>query len=87
MSTIRQVSISDATHGYRCDSCGNRTRFDFFETKKSRVFRHYSLGGAVTEEEEEIIEYHVERIVCRWCGSVDAVRVAEASDVAAGPAE
>lgn len=58
---------------YRCDACGNKTRFDVFETKKVRGFHHFTLGGEVTIEEEEILERDVERIVCRWCGSADSI--------------
>jgi hypothetical protein len=65
---------------YRCEACGNKTRFDVFETTRARRFFHYTLGGDVTIEEEEILDRNVERIVCRWCGATDAVveeRVAE----------
>ena len=58
---------------YRCDACGNKTRFDVFETKKVRGFHHFTLAGEVTIEEEEILERVVERVVCRWCGSADQI--------------
>ena len=58
---------------YRCDACGNKTRFDVYETKKVRGFHHFTLGGDVTVEEEEILERDVERVVCRWCGSADQI--------------
>ena len=58
---------------YRCDACGNKTRFDVFETKKVRGFHHFTLGGEVTIEEEEVLERAVERVVCRWCGSADQI--------------
>ena len=58
---------------YRCDACGNKTRFDIYETKKVRGFHHFTLAGDVTIEEEEILERDVERIVCRWCGSADSI--------------
>lgn len=54
---------------YLCTACGNKTRFDVFETKRTRTFQHYSLGGEMTVEEEEILEGSVEKVVCRWCGS------------------
>ena len=59
---------------YRCDGCGNRTRFDVFESKRVRAFHHYSLGGEMNVEEEEILERNVEKVVCRWCGSADQVK-------------
>lgn len=58
---------------YRCDACGNKTRFDVYETKKVRAFHHFTLAGEVTVEEEEVLEHDVERVVCRWCGSADQI--------------
>lgn len=52
-----------------CPQCGNKTRFDVFETKKVRAFHHFSLGGEDTVEEEEVLTRVVERVVCRWCGA------------------
>ena len=58
---------------YRCDACGNRTRFDVFESKRVRAFHHFTLGGDDTIEEEEILEHNVDRVTCRWCGSSDSI--------------
>ena len=58
---------------FRCDLCGNKTRFDIFETKRVRAFHHFTLGGDDAIEEEEILAREVEKIVCRWCGSADAI--------------
>jgi hypothetical protein len=58
---------------YRCDACGNKTRFDVFESKRVRSFHHYTLGGDLTVEEEEVLGRDIERVVCRWCGSSEAV--------------
>lgn len=58
---------------YRCEMCGNKTRFDVYDTVRRRRFEHADLGGGVTIEDEEIIERTVERVVCRWCESSDAV--------------
>jgi hypothetical protein len=54
---------------YRCGACGNRTRFDVVETKRVRTFHHFTLGGEVTIEDEEVLDRAVEAVVCRWCGS------------------
>jgi hypothetical protein len=58
---------------YRCRACGNLTRFDVFESRRSRRFHHYSLGGELTVEEEEVLSSEVEKVVCRWCGSSDQI--------------
>jgi hypothetical protein len=58
---------------YRCDACGNKTRFDVVETKRVRGFHHFTLGGDVMVEEEEVLDRVVESVVCRWCGSSDAI--------------
>jgi hypothetical protein len=61
---------------YRCESCGNVTRFDVVATRRTRAFHHYTIGGDLTIEEEEVLDEHVERVECRWCGaSGDAISV------------
>jgi hypothetical protein len=60
-------------HRYRCSHCGNKTRFDVFETVKRRRFEHASLGGDVAVDEEEVIDRTVERVVCRWCERDDTI--------------
>jgi hypothetical protein len=58
---------------YRCEACGNKTRFDVYENKRVRGFHHFTLGGDVNVEDEEVLESRVERVVCRWCGSSAAI--------------
>jgi hypothetical protein len=58
---------------YRCDACGNKTRFDVYESKRMRTFQHFTLGGEMSVEEEEVLDHAVERVVCRWCGSADHI--------------
>ncbi len=58
---------------YRCSLCGNRTRFDVFETVRRRRYLHLSLGGEGQTEEEEILERRVEKVVCRYCERADGV--------------
>ena len=58
---------------YRCSGCGNKTRFDVFETITRRQFRHFSLGGEMTVDEEEVFEQKVDKVVCRWCDGSDAI--------------
>ena len=65
---------------YRCTACGNRTRFDVFESKRARQFHHYSLGGDLSIEEEEVLERTVEKVVCRWCGSADSIEQSASAD-------
>lgn len=58
---------------YRCESCGNKTRFDVEETKRVRAFHHFSLAGEDHVEEEEVLSRDIEKVTCRWCGSGDAI--------------
>jgi hypothetical protein len=62
---------------YRCSACGNKTRFDVLESKRVRSFLHFTLGGELTVEEEEVLERAVESVTCRWCGSSSAVESVE----------
>lgn len=70
---------------YRCDGCGNKTRFDVFEAKRVRSFQHFSLGGELSIEEEEVLEHEVEKVVCRWCGSSSAIVAQGPPSPAEGP--
>jgi hypothetical protein len=54
---------------YRCGACGNLTRFDVLTTRRTSAFHHYSVGGELTIEEEQLLEETVERVTCRWCGA------------------
>lgn len=58
---------------YRCGACGNLTRFDVVETRRSRLYYHYSLGGELMVEEEVVLDRRVERVLCRWCGSAESI--------------
>jgi hypothetical protein len=65
---------------YRCRSCGNLTRFDVVATRRTSAFHHYSVGGDLNVEEEEVLEERVERVTCRWCGaSGDSIEELELS--------
>jgi RNase P subunit RPR2 len=59
---------------FRCESCGNKTRFDVYVRRYSREFWHASLGGDVGIDEQDTLEEEIERVVCRWCGSTDVVK-------------
>jgi hypothetical protein len=66
---------------YRCAACGNLTRFDVTTTRRNKAFHHYTLGGELTVEDEEVLSEVVEEVSCRWCGtgkSVEAVTEADA---------
>lgn len=63
----------DAPARYRCTLCGNLTRFDVLERKRTRSFYHYTLGGLLEVEEEDVLEREVEEVRCRWCNSATNV--------------
>lgn len=64
---------------YRCIACGNRTRFDVTTSRRTRAFHHYTLGGELSVEEEQVLEESIEDISCRWCGAGAAVEVVDAN--------
>lgn len=53
---------------YRCTACGNLTRFDVTVTRTTRAFHHYTVGGDLVREDEEVLAETVEDVSCRWCG-------------------
>jgi hypothetical protein len=54
---------------YRCDSCGNVTRFDVTISQTTKAFHHYTVGGELNVEEVTVLSHHVDDVVCRWCGN------------------
>jgi len=68
---------------YRCTACGNLTRFDVVATRRTRAFHHYTVGGDLSVEDEEVLEQSVEDVACRWCGTgehVEAITQAQAEE-------
>ena len=57
------------TASYRFSGCGNLTRFDVVSSRRTRAFHHYTVGGELEVEEEEVLEARVEQVTCRWCGA------------------
>lgn len=69
---------------YRCNACGNLTRFDVTTTRRTRAFHHYTLGGELEVEDEQVLDESVEEVSCRWCGtgrSVEELTESEQSEV------
>jgi hypothetical protein len=54
---------------YRCAACGNLTRFDVVATRRTRSFHHFTVGGELEIDEEEVLSEQVESVTCRWCGA------------------
>jgi hypothetical protein len=60
---------------YRCTACGNLTRFDVVSTRQTRAFHHYSIGGELSIEEEQVLDESIDEVSCRWCGRGAKVEV------------
>jgi len=60
---------------YRCKACGNLTRFDVTTTRTTRAFHHYTVGGEMVVDEEEVQDESVDEVSCRWCGHGREVEV------------
>jgi hypothetical protein len=65
------------TTRYRCAACGNLTRFDVTSTRTTRAFHHFTIGGELVVEDEQVLEETVHDVACRWCGHGRAVEVLE----------
>lgn len=65
--------VTAAPTRYRCSACGNVTRFDVTTTRTTRAYHHYSVGGALSVEEEQVLAESVDEVSCRWCGHGRAV--------------
>ncbi|MDQ1402989.1 MAG: hypothetical protein QOG03_1305 [Actinomycetota bacterium] len=66
---------------YRCNACGNLTRFDVTSTRQTRAFHHFTVGGELTVEDEEVLTESVDAVSCRWCGTGASVEALSESEV------
>ena len=58
---------------YRCTTCGNLTRFEVTTTRRTRAYHHYTVGGELAIEDEQLLGEEVESVECRWCGPAGEV--------------
>jgi hypothetical protein len=76
---------------YRCSACGNLTRFDVVTDRRAKAFHHFSVGGELSVEDEEVLSESVVEVSCRWCGHGRSVEVlddeasAAVADAGGGP--
>jgi hypothetical protein len=75
---------TDAPIRYRCAACGNLTRFDVVTSRRTKAFHHYSVGGELEVEEEEVLDQSVESVSCRWCGNGGSIETIESTPSAPG---
>ena len=61
------------TTRFRCGGCGNLTRFDVIESRRTRAYYHFTVAGELQIEEEEVLDAERERVTCRWCGLSDRI--------------
>ncbi len=70
---------------YRCTACGNLTRFDVVTERRTSSFHHYTLGGELSVEDEQVLYERVVEVSCRWCGHGRAVVPISGEDPAGAP--
>jgi hypothetical protein len=68
---------------YRCNACGNLTRFDVTTSRRTRAYHHYTVGGELQVEDLDVLSETVEDVSCRWCGTGGSVVELSAEDAAA----
>ena len=83
-TAVHPVGLAEGTR-FRCEGCGNLTRFDVEVTERARRYWHVTVGGVGTVEETQTHEQVVESVTCRWCGSSDRI-VTEAATAPTHPA-
>ena len=69
---------------FRCEGCGNLTRFDVVVSERTSRFWHVELSGEGRVEQADVLEQVVESVSCRWCGSADRVTTEPAPAAVAG---
>jgi len=81
------ANVASVTTRYRCTACGNLTRFDVTTSRRTRAFHHFTVGGTLSIEDEEVLAESIDEVLCRWCGTgADVVEISEreASELDAG---
>ena len=43
---------------YRCNACGNLTRFDVIKMQRTAEFHHFTTDGKLAIEDQKILEEH-----------------------------
>ena len=79
----RVAVVPDAATRYRCTSCGNLTRFDVTSARRTRAYHHFTVGGELTVEDEQVLDEAIESVECRWCGPASTVEALTAEEAAA----
>lgn len=81
------IILVSTTPRFRCTSCGNLTRFDVTSSRRTRTYHHYTVGGELSVEDEQVLDEVIESVECRWCGPAGKVEtitgdpsVSEAAD-------
>jgi len=69
VGSIARVS----TPRFRCTSCGNLTRFDVVSSRRTKAYFHFTTGGELAVEDEDVLDETIEQVTCRWCGPSGAV--------------
>lgn len=63
---------------YRCEGCGNLTRFDVRVTERGTRFWHVAVSGEGQVESTDDHQVDIEGVTCRWCRSSDRIVVEKA---------
>lgn len=66
---------------YRCTACGNLTRFDVVVTRRIKAYYHFSVGGDLNLEDEQVLDEAFDEVSCRWCGSGKAIETIKQESV------
>jgi DNA-directed RNA polymerase subunit RPC12/RpoP len=74
------ATVGAVTTRYRCSACGNLTRFDVTSTKTTKSFHHFTIGGELVVEDEEVLEETMHEVACRWCGHGRSIEVIEGEE-------
>jgi len=48
-------------------------------TRQTRAYHHYTVGGELSIEDEQVLEETLEAVECRWCGASGDVEVLDES--------
>ena len=47
------------------------------DSVRRRRFHHYTLGGELSIDEEDILQQEIETVTCRWCDRSDGIELVD----------
>jgi hypothetical protein len=52
-------------------------------SRRTRAYHHYTVGGELSVEDEQVLDEAIDSVECRWCGPAGRVEELSADEALA----